>query len=216
MAFTGQTELDLFRQRIQEPDPDNSRITDPEALVYINRGRTRYAEESEAVKAVFQRTTTIGPTVLGGGLVARYPLDSNTIKVDAVRYDGLPVSEEGEDSWDSKVATLDFATQGPPFMYKRIGGVIDLFFAPSEAKVLEYLASVVPVDIGLSDAENELTDLQVKVAVDFAIAEFFEDDGRDGSRVESRALHMSKMHKRRLSRTGPRFVKMTGGSYPNG
>jgi hypothetical protein len=209
MAYTGQSEVDELRLILQEPDPENSRWQDPMLLSYVNRGRRKYAEESLAVKAIFERTTDIGPTVLGNDLVARYPLDATTLELDAVRYDGLPVAIEGEQGWDEKLSGFRTNEQGIPFMAVRRGGLVDLFYAPSEAKTLEYLASVITVDLSLTEADSELADTQVRVALDYSAYEALTDDGRDGTIYLARAEAMARKHKRRLARPGPKFVHST-------
>lgn len=212
MAYTGQTEVDELRLILQETDLLNSRWTDPMLLSYVNRGRLKYSEESMAVKALFERTTDVGPTVLGNGLVARYPLDSTTLELDAVRYDGLPVSYESEQSWDALIAGFRTSEMGIPYMAVRKGGVLDLFYAPSEAKTLEYLASVLTVNLTLASAENELADTQVRVALDYAASEALTDDGRDGTIYSGRADVAARKHKRRLNRPGPKYVHSQSGS----
>jgi hypothetical protein len=212
MAYTGQTEVDELRLVLQETDALNSRWTDPQLLAYVNRGRRKYSEESQAVKALFEQTLAAGPTVLGGDRYARYPLEPTTLEIDAVRYDGLPLEEAGEESWDANVSGMDVSTRGTPFMWIRRGGVLDIFFTPSSAgKILEYLASVIPVDLTLALAENELSDVQVRVALDYAAAEALTDDGRDGSIYSGRADVQARKHKRRLARPGPKFVKVGQG-----
>lgn len=210
MAYTGQSEVDELRLVLQEPDPNNSRWTDVMLMAYVNRGRRKYAEESLAVKALFERTTDIGPTVLGSSLVARYPLDATTLELDAIRYDGLPVAIEGEQGWDAKMAGFRTTEQGIPFMAVRRGGLFDLFYAPSEAKTLEYLASVITVDIGLDEPDQELADTQVRVALDYAAYEALTDDGRDGTIYLTRADAMSRKHKKRIARPGPKYVHSMG------
>jgi len=213
MAYTGQTEVDELRLILQEVDPLNTRWTDPMLLKYVNRGRRLYSEESLAVKALFDRLTDIGPTILGNGLTARYPLDATTLELDAIRYDGLPVLIEGEQSWDAKMSGFRTSEQGMPFMAVRRGGVLDLFYAPSEAKVLEYLASVLTVDlVNAGAAENELSDTQVRVALDYAAYEALTDDGRDGTIYLARASAMARKHKRRLARPGPKYVNASAES----
>lgn len=210
MAYTGQTEVDELRLILQETDPLNSRWTDTQLLKYVNRGRLKYSEESMAVKALFERTTDVGPTVLGNGLVARYPLDATTLDLDAIRYDGLPVSIEGEQSWDAMIAGFRTDERGIPFMAVRRGGAFDLFYCPSEAKTLEYLASVLTVDLTLALAENELSDTQVRVALDYAASEALTDDGRDGTIYLGRADAAARKHKRRLMKPGPKYVHTSG------
>lgn len=207
MAHTGQTEVDAARAILQEVDPANSRLTDPQILVYINKGRRWFAVESEAVKGLFERTLTVGPTVLGGNVYARYPLDSLTIELDAARYDGRKLRIIGEAEYDFNLYGALPTSNGVPAAIVRRGAAIDVCPPPSEAKVLQYLASVLPAPLALATAESELTDEMVDVAVDAAVGMILEDDDRDGSIPRARAVAAARKLRFRLRRPGASFVQ---------
>lgn len=209
--YTGQSEVDELRLLLQETDPLNSRWTDAQLLLYVNRGRRKYAERSMAVKALFERTTEIGATALGGNRIARYPLDPATLEVDAVRWNGIPVSKMSEEGWDAYLASYSPDSRGTPYIWCRRGAVLDLYLAPDAANILEYLASIIPATLTLSSNENELADIQVAVALDYAAGEAMMDDGRDPSLYNLRAEAEARRHKMRLSHPGPKFVKQVFG-----
>lgn len=211
MATTGQSAVDQLRIILAETEGDNSRWTDAQLFFYYNKGRQRFAEESQALKRIFQQTTEVGATLLGGNVIARYALQNTVWQIDKVTYDEAELDVCGPGAWDDKISGRSMDTQGLPFIYRRIGDSIDLFFSPSENKTLEVEASIIPLALaGLASTETELKDRQVPGVLDFAAAQALQDDDRDGTLYENRGLVLAGKNKKVYNRPGPRFVEQQG------
>ena len=205
---SGKTAIDLIRQFLSETDPNNSRFDSAEVqlLRYYNLGRKAFARRSEGVKAIFERTTSVGATP--GNTLARYSLDPKTFNIDSVYYDNHPVDPaQDATAWNAEFDPHDPARTGVPFMFRRFGDAIDLYFAPDEVKTLEIFASIIPEDLSsLTSPENRLKDDQITAAARWASSKALFDDDRDGSIDFAEFQSIAKTYKKQQNKRGPRFV----------
>lgn len=209
-----QDEIDIMRISLAEIDANNSRWDDtPHLLKYLNEGRRAWAKESEAIKAIFKQTTVIGATL--GSAYARYQLDPTVWDIDSITWDDGPVNPIGDDEFEQFIIHRKPAQQGTPYIYRRMGDSIDLYYAPDSAKVLAVRASVFTTDLPLlTSDELELTVDQAQGAIDYAVAMALLDDDRDASVYLQKFNASASAYKKKVSRKGPRMVKSTISSWP--
>ncbi len=205
---TAQDKVNLIRVHLGETDATNSRWNDlTHLLPYYNLGRREWAKDSKALKATFEQTTEVGATTAGGGRYARYLLDPLVHDIDEVFWDDIEVERADGGEWDEQVSGLQPDTQARPFLYRRTGDAIDLFYAPDAEKILEIFASILPTDlVALTDTESELNDDQSQGAIYFAVAQALEDDDRDGSKYMALFKDSTRKYDRIQNRKGPRRV----------
>lgn len=208
---TAQTLIDKWRILVGETDKDNSRWQDAtQGLYYINLGRREWAKETQAVKAIFEQTTAVGNTP--GNNLARYVLDPSVFELDNIYWDGKELERGSLNEWEEQTKSYDMSTKGIPFIFRRIGDAIDLFFAPNSAKTLQVHASVIPIDIAaLADPETELSDDQTQGAVWYAAFQALQDDKQDGSIFAAQYKGHAKKYRAVKKNTGPRYVEIIGG-----
>lgn len=200
--------IDLMRQFLSEPDKNNSRFNadESELLRYYNLGRKSFARQSQAVKAMFERTTTVGATP--GNSLARYVLDPKVLTIDWVTWKNFPV-DPAQDStaWNAKFNPDRPAEQGIPFMYRTFGDALDLYFAPNDAQTLVIAASSIPEDlVALDSPENRLKDDQVTAAARWGVGRALYDDDRDGSVDMAEFAGIVKFYEKLQNKRGPRYV----------
>src|SRR3990172_12046054 len=194
--------INNWRILVGETDALNSRWTDAlHGIFYVNMGRREFAKDSKALKAEFRQTTSIGATVSGSNEEARYPLDPLLFDIAQIYWDAYRVDPAALD-WDEVTGRLhwgrgDRVQEGIPFLYRRVGNSIDLFYAPNEAKILNILGNVFTTDLpALASIETELTADQQNAAVHWAAFKALTDDVRDGSSYLSLFNKISAHHKR--------------------
>lgn len=204
--MTGQENVNGMRVKLGEVDPNNSRFTDLQLLSYFNRGRNAWAKAAKNIKAVFERTSSIGATE--GNSTARYVLDPSIVEVDAVFYDGHKLDRESvggtKNYFDGSLAR----NMGVPEKYRPYGNSIDLMPMPSEEKLIEIFASVMPLDLpSLSDADGILSADDQDSAQDYGVFLALSDDGRDGSVYLGLFKGASKAKNKISNKAGPRYVR---------
>lgn len=120
-----QDSINKLRVILQEVDPLNSRWNDTTHLLpYLNMGRRDFSRESQAIKALFEQTTSIGKTI--GSRYASYILDPSLLVIDNVYWDDIEVEEIGTNEWDEwTIGNPD--DLGRPEIYRRVGDSIDLW-----------------------------------------------------------------------------------------
>lgn len=207
---TAQTLINKWRILVGETDPLNSRWIDAtHGLFYLNLGRREWAKDTQAVKTIFEQTTAVGNTP--GNDLARYVLDPTLFEIDNIYWDGRELERGSVNEWEEQTHNFNMDTKGRPFIYRRIGDSIDLFFAPESAKTLQVHASVIPIDIAtLTGPETELTDDQAQGAVLYAAFQALQDDGRDGSIFAMQFKSHAQKYKTIKKKTGPRYVESNG------
>lgn len=206
MAKSGQTEVNELRVLLQETDSSNSRWTDAQLLSYVNDGRKQFAKESKAVKAYYTRTTSVGIT--SGNRWARYQLDPAVLLIDSMWWDDTEVELASPNEWDESTQGLP-DVKGRPFLYRRVGDSIDLYFAPDAAKTLEVYASITTTDLTLTSTDTELSDDKVDVALKYSAFAALRDDGRDGTIYLSEFQAGAKFWNKAMNKRGPRYVEQT-------
>ena len=203
---SAQDAVNDIRDFLSEPDKDNSRWTDPELLRYYNRGRKAFARRSKAIKAIFERTTTVGATL--GNTLARYTLDPKTLTIDFVYWDSNPVHPaQDATAWNARFDPFFPARQGVPFMYRRFGDALDLYAAPNDQKLLEIFAAIIPEDLpSLTSPENRLKDDHITAAARWAAGRALYDDDRDGAIDMAEFQGIVKEYNKLQNKRGPRYV----------
>jgi len=213
--MTAQEAINKLRIQLGETDATNSRWDDnPHLLFYLNQGRTEFSKQSEVVKALYQQTTNIGATLVGQNRFARYTLDPKLWEIDNVYWDDFEVESQGHNEWEEAIASRAPDEQGTPYLYRRIGSVIDLFYAPNEAKTLDVYASKLTTDLLLATVDTELNDDQIQAATDYATMMALMDDDRDGTLYLQKFQASVKRWKKKINHKGPRMVNIMREQWP--
>ena len=209
MPHTAQILIDKWRILVGETDKDNSRWKDPiHGLYYVNLGRREWAKETQAVKAIFEQLSSVGATL--GNTSARYVLDPTLFEIDNIYWDGHEVERGSVNEFEEQTLNFKLDTKGVPYVYRRIGDSIDLFFAPESAKVIEIHASVIPIDFpNIASADTELSEDQGQGAILYAAFQALQDDNRDGSTFFNQFRNHTKKYTKIKRNTGPRYVEMS-------
>lgn len=203
-----QDSINKLRVILQEVDPLNSRWNDTAHLLpYLNMGRRDFSRESQAIKALFEQTTSIGKTI--GSRYASYILDPSLLVIDNVYWDDIEVEEIGTNEWDEwTIGNPD--DLGRPEIYRRVGDSIDLWPACQEAKTLQIYASILTTDLAdLNAIENELNEDKTWAALYLAAAQALNDDNRDGSVNMAKGMKLARDYKKTIAKSGPRYVERT-------
>jgi hypothetical protein len=170
-------------------------------------GRRDWSRKSDAVKGLFERTTSVGKTA--GSRYASYILDPLMLKIDSVYWDDVEVEELGMNEWDEWIVGNTDA-QGRPEIYRRVGDSIDLWPAPREAKVLQLYTSILTTDLAALNAlENELNEDKTWGALYLAASQALTDDNRDGTIYEAKGNSLARDYKKLIAKSGPRYVEKT-------
>jgi hypothetical protein len=173
--MTIDNQLILFFLKIGEPDQDNSRFTPEQALIYLNSGRQKLAEDSQFFTV---QDTMVAADVSEGDYA--FPIRSDMIGIHdfkgAVLYDQLPVLMVSMSEFDSaknnkKILPAEYVRWGC-----LINNELNIFPDAEASKQIDIWGWGLPTELGATSGPDVYLNNQEARASVYAAAAMAKDD----------------------------------------